>query len=195
MKTPMRYTTRCASAVLVLLAISLGSAPARSQGEVAPNPVSEAAALRWSLLGTILPVATGAGLAARGPTDEAGVMVPLVLIGTGAIVGPSFGHFYAGRHLRGATSAGLRAMAAVATVWLSLGPCPLFEEDCSPSQKTAAATFLLAGTGLVVALAIYDIVTAPASVRKSNQAMGALGLTPYVSADGRTVGLLANLRF
>lgn len=87
------------------------------------EPKSETKALIWSVSGTLLPIATGLGIlfADKGKIkryhgqytdwsyrESPDRTLPIVLMISGVMVGPSFGYFYGGEAQRGMTGALLR---------------------------------------------------------------------------------------
>jgi hypothetical protein len=138
---------------------------------------SEGAALRYSLLGTLLPVAT------------------LVFAGPGLIVGPSAGYFYAGMPGRAWTGIGIRTIG-VGGIVSSFIICGW---DCGPGQSgyNEAWAVFIAGAGIVTISAIYDIGTVEAAVRKRNNSLMKLGdaITPMYFEDSRAFGVRLAYRF
>lgn len=107
-----------------------------------------------------------------------------VLFGVGALiglVGPSLGQFYAGEILT--PGLGLRAvgLGALGYSGLVLSQC---DEGCG-----AAGLPLLAGLGLYVAGAIYDLATTPRAVRAWNAAHHHVTLAPTVVPTGAHASL------
>src|SRR6185312_2151270 len=94
--------TRFALAVL-LGASMVGDVLEAGAGEF--HTKSESTALRCSLLGTMVPIGVGTFLVGGG----AGASVVL----GGAVIGPSLGHFYAGRPWRAAIGIGIRSASLV----------------------------------------------------------------------------------
>lgn len=197
--TYIRWATSRATILTVSLVIIFNTSLASPQDRVAPDAQStnekksEAVAFRRSLLGTLVPVAVGIGLAARGPTNN-DALLPFALIEGGLIVGPALGHFYAERPTYAAITTGVRAAVAVGSLLWALSACPEFE-DCSGGEETRQAVVFLAGAGLVAASAIYDIIAAPASIKKRNQDVGNCGVMPFLFPEGRIVGVAAYLQF
>ena len=153
------------SAALVGLLLFAPS-PAVGQDSTFHTRKSAGAALAWSIGGTALPIAVGAVVLGSSPAENAASPGAVLLI-VGGVLGPSLGHFYAGRPLRGAATATLRIVFVA--VALHAGPGQGSEGVPSATE----AFFLLAGA----ASAIVDVVTAPRSARSYNERWG-LSLVP-----------------
>ncbi len=175
-----------------IVALVAGTIPltagAQPVSESARGLKSEGVAFRASLLGTVGPIAVGLALAAPGPTNDAAI--PSILFITGGVaLGPSLGHFYAGRPGRATATAVLRTGVMAASLIIAFSACPL--EGCTDEEEATAAISTVTGAAVAAGLAIYDIVTAKASVRRHNQR---ISLIPWVPPRGRGVGVIASLR-
>lgn len=184
------------SVALGSIAMALGSVPPLVAQEppvepetIGPNRKSEGVAFRASLLGTAGPIAAGLVLTATGPTNDA--TLPAFLLITGGLAfGPSLGHFYAGRPARAAATAAVRAGVIIGSLAIALGACPL--ENCTGEEETTALVSLLAGGGVVAGLVIYDIASAPASVRARNRR---ISVAPWIPRSSRSLGGMATVQF
>jgi hypothetical protein len=162
-----------------------------------------------SLLSTIIPVTLGVGMAAGCSTHSRflhtdhpafGCFVAgITLIGTGTIVGPSIGHYYAGETRRGINKMLLRLLLVgggglLGGIGLNMiGGSVYVDILGSPSEGksmqgggiallTLGAMALAAGTVLV----IRDLVDAPRAARRTNERRkAALTLAPTIAPSSR----------
>jgi hypothetical protein len=166
---------------------------------------SESKATVLSLLGTFVPVALGVTVwAVQGPDsvfhyDESGVLkwkrletpsraVPVALILTGVVFGPSLGHFYVG----GAGGLPLR---------LGIGSLSMLAAAGGSSAAGGgwdglgvAAGVMAAGFVVIVIDAFYDIARVGGSVREHNEhVMSELVITPMYSFETRAAGVQIRL--
>lgn len=157
-----------------------------------PAPLNENTALGLSIAGTLAgPALLAAGAYAldnSGAIDdeEASLAGPAVLLVSGAavsVLGPSFGHWYAGKALTPglAMRAGGLAVAAAGAFGV-LGGCEFDDGDCGASLDRIA---MYAGVATFVGGAVYDIATARGRVRERNARD--VQITPMVS--GTTGGV------
>ena len=167
-------TTSVASFILVVVAAS----PLAGQVDSSRAPLSEGAAVAWSLGGTLAPM--GVGLVLGATAEDAGPGVGLLL--AGAVVGPALGHLYAANLGHAAMGMAVRAAAGLMTFYGIR--CGFTEAACSEEPALAVV-----GLGVGVVSMIYDIVTAPASVRRHNQRRVSVSVGP--SPVGRTRSLAA----
>jgi|LNFM01.2.fsa_nt_gb hypothetical protein len=141
------------------------------------EPKSEATATAISLVGTL---AGGAILAASWNTDSGA----LLLAGTGALMlGPSAGHWYAGKALTWGlpiriAGAGLTAMGT----YQAIG-CVIAEDD----DDCSAPEMVIGGLVLVGVGAVLDIATAGHSAREYNERRWQV--TPTLVSDGQSQGM------
>lgn len=148
-----------------------------------PSPLSESAALGYSLAGTITSWALLVG-------GAAGDSVGAALLGTlGTFMAPSFGHWYRGQILT--RGLGVRTVGFAVFAW---GVVKAFDdlcEDCSGSSSDVETTtgLVIAGLLLYAGGTIDDIVTAPLAVRKHNQRLEILGIAPMVTSHGAGLAL------
>lgn len=148
---------------------------------------SPTTAVLLALGSTFAPVGAGVGmiLAGDGDVDLAGAL----LIGAGALIGPSLGHFYANEWGRGLATVGLRALGALGGFGLTgLGFVFAF------GQMPAAGVACLVGAAALglttLGLAIYDFVDAADAARRYNRKQRVrrrLAIAPTLSktASGR----------
>lgn len=139
-----------------------------------PDDKNPDTALGVSLLGT----AAGVGLMMAGAKSDT---TTLGLVGLATVVvGPSFGHFYAGEAGRGLTQSAVRAgsfgVMLVGGIWLLADCLSLSGEPCDAGPGPA----LLMAAGLVVGTssAAYSIYDAPRSARRRNVEARRLVLAP-----------------
>lgn len=172
--------------IVVVLWSSIAAAQPRGDPMSPPppvpgEPVSENVALALSLGGTV----TASGLLAGGLAIGGDKGMPLLATGALALsFAPSFGHWYAHR----AFPVGLKIRAAAGGVvviggMLVFAECGLDTTDCTPPL---AISVVLAGVGLYLGGAVYDIVTARAQARTYNQRFvpPRVALVPSVTRDG-----------
>jgi len=173
---PRRHTiTRSQVALLGLALFAVRSTVAQVEASRAPK--SPAAALAWSLAGTTAPTAIGVVLVLASGGDGSPAQAGGGLIFAGGLVGPSLGHFYAGRSGRGAATIGLRILLVTGTAAALTKACIY----CYPSTRhsEAAALLGLAGLGLTAASVIYDVATAPGSARRYNERRASFSIAPH----------------
>ena len=161
---------------------------------------SEKTATALAIAGTVAPLAllVGAGLAET--VNQDGVAIALgVTGGVGVIVGPSAGHWYAGK----AVTTGMGIRAASVTVGFAglvmAGLCANADEDRSVNGGCNAAPYVvttLAGLAGYVTGVVYDVATAGRAVRAANErhdlrmsvmptaVRTSTGLTPGLAAVG-----------
>jgi len=114
----------------------------------------------------------------------AGPFVPF-----GAILGPGWGHLYAGNKARFWTGAGIR------TVGLG-GAVVAYALSDSPDDGTALTAFVV-GMGLWFGSSIYDIATAARSAREYNRehGLGGLSMSPTFDPSSKQAGVRLSLQF
>ena len=178
--------------VAAWMALSLGACvPNARAAELTPADESDgdmksgSTAFVLSFLGTAVPVVMGvAGSSATSDDAASGLLVL-----SAYMVGPSLGHFYAGRPGRAFLGIGVRTLAlvgagaAVATSW---------DNPNSGSDALAIASLLVGGGS-----AIVDIAGASGSARAHNEKMrkDRLSLTPALIGPTRAPGLRADWSF
>lgn len=115
--------------------------------------------------------------------------------GAGLIVGPSFGHFYAGNTGHAWAGIGLRAGGGLISM---IGASASFGAMWEGREGAADtyATLAVAGLGTVVGSAVYDIATADNAVHQYNRAHGLkTRVTPAVGPHSRQIGLALTIRY
>ena len=171
---------------VVFLAMSVALTPGLVTGQEQAGPrKSSSSAFLWSLGGTLVPWAVIVAVSSDSSP------APALLATGGIVVGPSLGHFYAGRPGRAWKGVGIR-LGALAVITAGIASCfrDLFEADCG-----GGASLALVGSGLFIASSVYDIATAPASARRFNREHPVVGVVP-VLRDGRMqVALVARVPF
>jgi hypothetical protein len=113
----------------------------------------------------------------------------LVVMQLGLIVGPSAGHFYAGQWRRGLSTSGLRlgitalglGTAYVVAVVAAVSNDSDYSLDPDDFGKFVPAfTLAIITEAIVIIHGIYDITTAPNSVRKYNESPGVMNRLNFV---------------
>lgn len=147
------------------------------QSEQTPSLKSPTKAFWWSFLGTAIPSAAGAA-------------VPGIALAGGVLLGPSLGHFYAGRPGRALAGIGTRLAIGAGIVLLA---APYLEDSHNhDNEGWAVVAFSLLGADMV-----WDICRAPHSARVHNDQLlrehPTVGVIPSVGPDG--VGLRVTMSF
>jgi hypothetical protein len=147
--------------------------------EKIPGLKSGRTAFWWSFLGTTVPALVGIGAPV--------MLVPAVL------VGPSLGHFYAGRSGTAWAGMGIRTLAGVVVlVGAALG-----SDENSSDHSTSSNTLIAVGAILGSASVVWDIARAPHSAHVHNDEIrrkhATVGIAPSFGAAGP--GLCAEIRF
>lgn len=189
-------------AVLALLVAVLLASPAAAQ--IAQPTAPEQKALRWSLWGTLVPVAAGSILwvtqashawASEGP-DRTGAAL---LVAGGLILGPSFGYHSAGLHGRGVRGVWSRAGVTLLSFGTAYAICGW---DCSKGDAAyeVAWVALATGSGLSAVSAIYDIARVKHNVRRQRAATRSsdtpqFSITPTYTPGQRALGLQVGIVF
>ncbi len=138
----------------------------------AEGDCSPAAAGWIAAMSTLVPVGIGftmTSLVEENRDEDGALVAGLALVGLGAVVGPSAGHFYAGEAGRGLATTGLRLLAFGNTAGFGVfGAATMFN-----SRDTAVGWMLLALAGVSGAggfgLMVYDLVDAPSAARRANR--------------------------
>ena len=145
---------------------------------------SENTALLSSLAATAIPVALG-GTLLFGNSAEAG----LALVSMGIILGPSTGHFYANHKGRG--FAGIATRIVIVAGATGIG-C-IMDKDAHPDVSGLAILGMMIIGGAISSLhGIYDICTAPSSVRNYNESLKnktSLMLIPQIDPYNESYGV------
>lgn len=171
----------------IALATLLLSSPAVTRAGAATDSIpgyrSPGTAVLLSTLGTVVPVAVG--LAVTGQEDRYGRKddtTPALLIWSGYLIGPSLGHFYAGRPGRAFAGVGIRALATVA---VGAAIAATWNEESSAADALGVA-------GLVTGAycTIYDIAQAGHSAKVTNEKLAArVSVEPTVISNAPGVGV------
>lgn len=161
--------------------VSSGSAE-----EPIPGIKSGKSAFWWSFLGTGLPTAVGAFDVYRANSSDS--VVPGILLVGGLLIGPSLGHFYAGRPGRAWRGIGFRALAGTG---VAIAIAETLGESTETHLEVLGGVCLALG-GVVIA---WDIVRAPHSAHVHNdevrEARTSLGVAPSIGSAG--LGLRADV--
>jgi hypothetical protein len=145
-----------------------------SAARATPDDKNPTTAFALSVLGT----AAGFGMMVAGSSTDSDAVSLLGLATT--VVGPSFGHFYAGEPGRALTHSAVRAgsvgVMLAGAVLLFVECFSLSGETCEPSPGPP----LLLATGVVVGAgsAFYSMYDAPRAARRQNTRARRLVLTP-----------------
>ena len=176
-----RLALRCA---LALAAATVAAGPAgagspitepfrsvRSDTIDAIHPPSPAVAQRRSATSTLVPLAVGCALVAidagTAQSGELAVVGSVFAIG-GLIIGPAAGYHYGGLDRRGVKGAGAR-LALIVGLPIVVA---LATEDDGSGGPPPAWTAFLAGTGLALVSAIWDVATVGGAVERHNRTLG-----------------------
>jgi hypothetical protein len=163
------------------------SSPLR--GEVSGTK-SGKTALLLSLLGTAVPAA--ATLPLIWESSGTSVAHTSAILCTGAyLLGPSLGHFYAGRPGRAFAGIGIRVLAGAGVAIAGLG------SGSEGGVTSGQAALGVAGAIVGAASVIYDIASAPHSARVHNDELRQERVTIGIlfTEDLRGVGLRAKVTF
>jgi hypothetical protein len=141
-----------------------------------------------SFLGTVAPVVVVTPKL-LGEGDEGGEAEALVFLGA-LVLGPSLGHFYAGRPGRAAAGIGIRTLSLAGLV----GAAAASWDNPDDSTGELLGYFSL-GVGAVSLL--YDIFTAPRSATLYNEKRQEprVRLSPVLGSDSSAPGLCMNVTF
>lgn len=177
------------SLILVLLLLLPAMAEAKSMFEEnfkreQKKLKSEGQAVAMSLAVTVAPIVL-AGVVSSGGTEEVGLCLAL----GGLIAGPSMGHFYAKQTGRGLTGIGIRTAIVVGGAFLISSATEELDPD---SRGFSAGVGIIAVGAVTLVHGMYDIFTAPSSVRKYNESLineVHLRLVPEVDPLNKNYGL------
>ena len=147
---------------IALLVVSLVAAPAPTPAQTA---VSERAAFRLSLWGTVIPVAVGAAIWATHHSPGDDQMGSALLMSGGFIIGPALGYSAAGLGGRGLRGLGLRFGLTALSGLPAYAMCGW---NCSDEdlEFDLASLTIATGAGLSAASAVYDIARVKHNVRR-----------------------------
>lgn len=159
--------------------------PPSLSGADLPGAKSGTTAFAWSFLGTALPI--GAALAMSSDDLDDQVVAGFTMVGA-LVLGPSLGHFYAGRSGRALTGIGLRTLALAA---VTAGVAATWSNESDAGSAAGYAGLVLGG-----AVVLWDIVRAPHSAKVRNeQRRRSVSVTPTLSPDDAGVRLGARITF
>lgn len=186
------------------LAAQPGTTPYAPPPQPAPVPVpvgeelSEGTALALSLGGTLVPWALAVAAPYVGENSLAAANTISLVSTIGIVIGPSLGHWYAGKYLT--PGMGLRlgggALAIVGGILFFASTFSFGHDDSdddSGGGAAAGALIMIGGAGMLVGGTIHDVVTAPRRVRRHNEARAGYAIAPLVT-DG-AAGLVLGGRF
>lgn len=173
----------CHAWLAIGLVLAAAPDPLPAQNEL-PGLKSETTALGLSILGTVVPF----GFTLLTASEETTSIVPGLISLGGLLVGPSLGHFYAGRPGRALVGIGIRTAALVG---LAAG------FGASWNGNSGGDELMLASAAVGVGVMVWDILGVRGSVRrhnaKLNPARPAVVLTPAI--DRRSVGVSGRITF
>jgi len=162
----------------------------------AEGDLSPTAAGVMAVLATVVPVGIGFTMTALVERKEGEATIAgVVVAGTGVVIGPSIGHFYAGETGHALGTSGLRLLAFGNTFGLGLlGLVTMYggnRQDSAPGWMLLGMAGISGAAGL--GLVAYDLVDAPSAARRANReaqsAGGDRALVPSLTA-GPTGGSL-----
>lgn len=174
-----------------LIAVSLVSCAPRARAQEFPASAdslrgmkSGSTAFLLSFLGTAVPIGSAVLAASRAQDGSAGALI----LG-GYMLGPSLGHFYAGRPGRAFAGIGIRTIALIG---LGAAIVATWNNDNSAGDALGGASVAL---GTIFALA--DIVDASRSARLHNEKVprNRLTITPAAIGSMRAPGLRVDCGF
>ncbi len=207
---------KCIAVAGLVLTLNLQALAQETKPNFAYKPKSEKAAQGWSSYGFLAPI--GAGVAIWvvqkgkkinmigkrwvGPglydfveepftfTENPNRALPLALIASGVVIGPSVGYFYGGCTEKGFISIGKR-IGIIGGTFL-LGYTPL--TDASGGSYLHGVMLLSAGV-FTIASAYHDIAVVDDTVRKHNASLANISIAPtYISSAGAP-GVELTIRF
>lgn len=183
----------------------VGGADSMSAAQKLPSPGK---ALTWSLAWTLVPIVAGTVMwNIRDPhvhsshDDHEGFnpSLPLVLIASGVIIGPSAGYIYGDCAGRGHTGIAIRGILTAATIVTVKAVADSYEStgfmDFSGLEETITAGAV--GCGIIVIDAIYDLARVQHNVQAQNNRKQAtrIGLVPGFSPSSGTPTLSLQVKF
>ncbi len=187
----MRKTT-----VLVVISMLCLARPLAAQSPAADSARSVSSAVRWSVMGTLLPAALGTLVALKGAegmgANEGKVALGIGIGSVGLIFGPGLGHAYAGRSrpMRGAWTR-LAGLSVAGLGFLGMG----FADSYGNKQSASVFVLMAVGGGLYLYSAIRDIAGVPESVNEYNRlrGLGSVRISPCYLASHDVAGLSITL--
>jgi hypothetical protein len=163
--------------IVAALLLTASPALAGSAGEP-PEAKIEQTAIGLSLLGTVAPAAL---LVTAASAEQPRLAVAGAI---GLLVGPSFGHWYAGRYITG----GLLVRGGGTVLMFAGVAQALGNIDCEERCGSDGAALAVAGAVLFVGGTLYDIATAGGAAHKWNEKHLNMGPTAVSSASGPVPG-------
>lgn len=188
---------------LLICTVFILTQSGQAQAKPGLVPKSEKTALRYSLYGTLIPVAVG-GIILLNESENLGE-AQLIFAGSvgafGIIFGPAFGHCYAERYgylLKGFLIRGL-TLGTYALIAAAQSSRPCFGAICSNGGKGDYHIFpaIVLPVGIAIVSAIYDTAIVGKSVDKYNNEHGfsKIKLTPTYFAQENAPGLMLSINF
>lgn len=173
---------------LLLVLLTLYAASAAAQPERPAERKSYAKAYTYMVIGTVVPILLGSGLA---ETESPLATLGKVAVAGGFLVGPSAGRIYAGDRVLGTVL--LRAAGSAAfTVGVATafgGLCP--DLACGPRTEDLGAVFFFGGLTAYGGSLLLDLVLTHRAVGDYNERQARFSLAPGYDANARvpTLGL------
>jgi hypothetical protein len=198
----------------VLVLAFYGSTSAQDKTSFNSNykPKSERKTLMWSVSGTVLPVATGLGIlftdkdkikrSYNAYTDKwytyresPNPTLPIVLLCSGIIIGPSLGYFYGGESDYGWKGIAIRSTTCLGALIGAEMASQETGEVWNGWSVWSGVFFICSGVALVNS--ITDITKVRGAIREHNQFIRetAISLTPKYFADSGAGGLELRMTF
>lgn len=155
---------------------------------VAPARKSAERAVAYAIGGTLLPIVAGLHLnRLEGPIGSLGGAG----VAFGYLAGPSLGNFYGDDARRGLIGMGLRLGGGLL---FATGVVLALDEAFGGDRHPAAGPIMIGSLVVIGGSAIWNVTTAPASVRAYNQRRG-LSIAPIVADPARGAGLAVAWRW
>jgi hypothetical protein len=177
---------------------ALASPPSVTERTPPPHKKSPARARNYAIGGALLGSALfgGGALVSGGAGHHAASTAALVGGSLALVVGPSAGHWYAGKPVT--TGMVLRAVGVGAAILSANKAAECLAEACGDNVGELAGTVLVTGLGLVVVGTVWDLVTADDEAAAWNRRHGLdVDVAPTVigTAHGLAPGLARAGRF
>ncbi len=170
----------------------------RSEGLRLP---SESRALLWSAGATVLPIMTGVVIWKYQTLEDPNRTLPIVLVSTGVILGPSFGYLYGGCSNRGLNGVAIRILVVGAGVGIGFAVGMSMHSDSDKwmdfSGLEEGIIIGSIGCGIAAIHALYDLAKVHGTVKEQNErrTRAALSLAPRLYGPSNAPGLQLALTF
>lgn len=220
MKTTILKST-VLTVIAALFVAATGQAQIKDKSPFEFKYKSAEKAFRYSFFGTLIPVATGVawwaldksgqktmtyGSGYNGHsytyTEDPDRTIPIALMLTGVMVGPSLGYYYGGCPKRGTVGLCIRIGTGIGTVFLANSVANAYESDqpLDFSGVIAGLGVIVIGSGVILLETIVDIGNVQGTVDERNYNLSGLDsanvtILPMYFADFQTGGLQLNVTF